>query len=241
MTPVWIFPAYPILLVGPYAASLINAVLDADDRNINYLPIAFAAVTLQGAGFVLSLAIYAAFIYRLMTQKIPKGPLKPGMFVSVGPSGFTVAGIIQLGLRVGEYMPADWGGQQGAAFILKIMSIMIALWLWALCLWFFMVSVGAHWRFIFHRSSAESLRFAVNFYTYVFPNTSFTIGTIVLGEALGVKALEVVGTVMAVGLVVVWLWVTALMIRALLRKRLLWPEPDIKLRRESTKGEKSDV
>jgi tellurite resistance protein TehA-like permease len=104
-----------------------------------------------------------------------------------------------------------------------------------------MVSVGAHWRFIFHRSSAESLRFAVNFYTYVFPNTSFTIGTIVLGEALGVKALEVVGTVMAVGLVVVWLWVTALMIRALLRKRLLWPEPDIKLRRESTKGEKSDV
>ncbi len=86
MTPIWIFPAYPLLLVAPFAANLIDAVPDATAASrINSIAIAFGAVCVQGTGFLVSLMIYAAFIYRLMTQKLPRETTRPGMvsFVAV--------------------------------------------------------------------------------------------------------------------------------------------------------------
>jgi len=80
MTPIWIFPAYPLLLMGPIAANLIDALPDsAAATRINSVAIALGAVCLQGTGFLVSLMIYSAFIYRLMTQKLPRETTRPGM------------------------------------------------------------------------------------------------------------------------------------------------------------------
>lgn len=80
MTPVWIFPAYPLLLIGPFAANLIDALPDAASAaRINSVAITFGALTLQGTAFMVSLMIYSAFIYRLMTQKLPRETTRPGI------------------------------------------------------------------------------------------------------------------------------------------------------------------
>jgi hypothetical protein len=80
MTPIWIFPAYPLLLLAPFAANLIDALPDsAAGEKINSVAIALAAVCVQGTGFLVSLMIYSAFIYRLMTQKLPRETTRPGM------------------------------------------------------------------------------------------------------------------------------------------------------------------
>lgn len=80
MTPVWIFPAYPMLLVAPFAANLISALPSYDAAaRINSVAIAFGAVCVQGTGFLVSLMIYSAFVYRLMTQKLPREKARPGM------------------------------------------------------------------------------------------------------------------------------------------------------------------
>jgi hypothetical protein len=80
MTPIWIFPAYPLLLVGPFAANLIDALPDsAAAARINSIAIALGAICIQGTGFLVSLMIYSAFIYRLMTQKLPRETTRPGM------------------------------------------------------------------------------------------------------------------------------------------------------------------
>jgi hypothetical protein len=80
MTPIWIFPAYPLLLTAPFAANLIDALPSAAAAaRINSLAIALAAVCLQGTGFLVSLMVLSAFIYRLMTQKIPRETTRPGM------------------------------------------------------------------------------------------------------------------------------------------------------------------
>lgn len=84
MTPIWIFPAYPLLLTAPLAANFIDALPSAEAASrVNSLTIALAAICLQGTGFLVSLMVLSAFIYRLMTQKIPREPARPGM---VGPS-----------------------------------------------------------------------------------------------------------------------------------------------------------
>lgn len=89
--------------------------------------------TVQGVGFMVAFAVYAAFIYRLMTQKLPRESLRPGMFVSVGPSGFTVAGTITMAANIGAALPEnfmDAGDAQLTAQILKIVANWMALWLW---------------------------------------------------------------------------------------------------------------
>jgi tellurite resistance protein TehA-like permease len=94
MTPVWVFPAYPLLLTGPFGGNLVAAATNTGQPNaINTVPVALASVTVQGTGFLISFMICAAFLYRLMTQKLPRDHQRPGVFISIGPSAFTCAGL----------------------------------------------------------------------------------------------------------------------------------------------------
>lgn len=80
MTPTWVFPAYPLMLTAPFASNLIAAASDAGHIDVLYAPaIAFSAVSTQGTGCLISLMISAAFIYRLMTQKLPRDFQRPGV------------------------------------------------------------------------------------------------------------------------------------------------------------------
>ncbi len=80
MTPVWVFPAYPLLLSAPFAGNLIySATHVGEAQDMNFTPIAFCAVAVQGTGFLISFMICAAFLYRLMTQKLPRDMQRPGV------------------------------------------------------------------------------------------------------------------------------------------------------------------
>lgn len=163
MTPVWIFPAYPLLVIGPHAA-----VLAKHTSGLRALDVIIGGWVFQGIGFLVSLMIYASFIYRLMTQKLPRESLRPGMFISVGPSGFTIAGVVNMGQRLPEVVPDDFmGNGYLAGQVGKIASAWMGLWLWGLAFWFFLVSVGAHWSCV----RDGRMTFAMTWYSYVFPNT----------------------------------------------------------------------
>jgi tellurite resistance protein TehA-like permease len=81
--------------------------------------------------------VYSAFIYRLMTQKLPKENLRPGMFVSVGPSGFTVAGIVNMASAAKGAFPSDFMGNGAlAADVMKVVVNFSSLWLWGYVIFF---------------------------------------------------------------------------------------------------------
>jgi len=42
---------------------------------------------LQGLGWVVALMMYSIYTQRLMTSALPSAPVRPGMYVSVGPAG----------------------------------------------------------------------------------------------------------------------------------------------------------
>lgn len=80
MTPTWVFPAYPLLLTAPFAANLIaSAELSNHPNPLNKPAIAMCAATIQGTGCLIAFMISAAFIYRLMTQKLPRDMQRPGV------------------------------------------------------------------------------------------------------------------------------------------------------------------
>lgn len=192
MTPVWIFPCYPLLVIGPHAGVLSKHLIH---RQADALDVVIGGFVFQGIGFLLSLMIYAAFIYRLMTQKLPQENLRPGMFVSVGPSGFTISGLVSMGKVIPQVASKNFlleGKGELAADMSRVMSVWAGLWLWGLALWFFIVSVGAHWTCVQKRR----MTFAMTFYSYVFPNTALTTATFAIADALDNKPIAILGCVM---------------------------------------------
>jgi len=94
------------------------------------------------------------------------------MFVSIGPSGFTISGVIIMGQSLPRVVPADFmGGGELAGKVSTIVANWMGLWLWGLAFWFFLVSVGAHWSTVRHGKS----RFSMTFYSYIFPNSGMSL------------------------------------------------------------------
>ncbi|KAB5586079.1 voltage-dependent anion channel-domain-containing protein [Coniochaeta sp. 2T2.1] len=224
MTPIWVFPAYPLLLTAPFGQALIGTAIETSRlSSLNTVAIAFASISVQGAGFLISLMISTAFLYRLMTQKLPRDAQRPGIFVSIGPFAFTVAGVVGLGDHAEEIIPLDFLGNAHAVFILKVLSYMLGLWLWGLAVWFFLVSAGSLWKYL---KPDHRLPFQMTWFSFVFPNTALVTATLALGKAFESHALQVTGCVLAGCLVVVWLFVFGYMLRALWRRELLWPRDE---------------
>lgn len=126
MTPVWIFPAYPLLIIGPHAG-----ILSSQLRQSRAFDIIIGGFTAQGIGFMVSLMIYSAYLSRLMTRKLPQESLRPGMFVSIGPCAFTVSGIINMAANAQRALPDDFMGDgPTAAIVLKVVGNFVGIWLW---------------------------------------------------------------------------------------------------------------
>ncbi|KAI1426321.1 voltage-dependent anion channel-domain-containing protein [Xylaria sp. FL1777] len=223
MTPVWVFPAYPLLLNASFATNLISTDrVGPGDPMINRVAIAATAVTAQGTGFLISFMICAAFIYRLMTQKLPRDMQRPGVFISIGPPAFTVAGLVLLGQQVNDILPPDFAGRPHAILILEILSILLGLWLWGLSEWFFIVSVGSLWKYV--RPNSSRMPFQMTWWSFVFPNTALVTATLALAKALDSSGLRIYGCVMAVALVLVWAIIFGKMLWSLWTRQLLWPK-----------------
>jgi C4-dicarboxylate transporter/malic acid transport protein len=223
MTPIWIFPVYPLLIIGPHASELSARLADPHQA----LQVIVGGFTIQGIGFLVSLTMYSAFVYRLMTQKLPAESLRPGMFVSVGPSGFTVTAMIGMAQNLHRVLTALPSSTfmdiptELAAQILRLTASWASLWIWGLAWWFFFVSL---------LSNSDCLRekhhfpFAMTWFSFVFPQTALTTATFAIAKTFDVAAIRVIGCVMTCLLVLVWFAVVASMIRAVATKQLLWPE-----------------
>ncbi|KAF3387134.1 Malic acid transport protein [Penicillium rolfsii] len=216
MSPIWIFPAYPMLIIGPHAG-----ILSAKLEQARSLRIIIGGTTIQGVGFLVSLMVYSAFIYRLMTQKLPKENIRPGMFVSVGPSGFTVAGIVNMAASAKRSFPPDFmGNGELAADVLRVVIDFAALWLWGLAIFFFIIASAAHWSAI----GPGRMVFSMTWFSFVFPNTALITATFAIGKAFSCKAINIVGCVAILPLILMYFFVCYMMIRAIITHQILWPQ-----------------
>lgn len=80
--PAWIFPIYPLLVVGTLASNM----LPSQPPQSSY-EIWVGALMLQGLAWTVSLLQYSIYMLRLMSSELPAPSTRPGMFVSVGPAG----------------------------------------------------------------------------------------------------------------------------------------------------------
>lgn len=214
--PSWILPAFPVTLTGTLAASIAGSQPAAGGQRMDIL---VAGVTCQGFGFLVSSIMYPIYLGRLMDDGLPGVPLRPGMFISVGPPSFTGLAIIGMANAI----PTDYGyfaRTPGAVETLQVVALFVALWLWTLGCWFFIISAFAC------VAAIGKTRFSLTWWSYVFPNTGFAIATISIGKSLGSEAILWMGSVMTILLVAMWLFVGTCHVRALWLRQILWPGHD---------------
>jgi Voltage-dependent anion channel len=65
----------------------------------------------------------------------------------------------------------------------------------------------------------------MNWYSFVFPNTALTTATFAISVALGNnRSFAIIGCVLTVTLVIMWIFVFSMMIRAVYLRHILWPQ-----------------
>jgi C4-dicarboxylate transporter/malic acid transport protein len=215
MMPSWVLPAFPIMLSGTIAS-----VIAERQPSHAAVPIVAAGMTFQGLGFSLSFMMYSHYIGRLMESGLPCREHRPGMFICVGPPAFTALALIGMASGLPETISV-MGSEDNVADgrVLEILALAAGAFLWALSLWFFCVALIAVVR-------APPTAFHLSWWAMVFPNTGFTLATIVLGNAFGSKAIKGVGSAMSVCVVGMWAFVFVNHVLAVVRQDIMFPGKD---------------
>ena len=102
----------------------------------------------------------------------------------------------------------------------RIYSVDAVLTIYSLALWFFFVSVCANGLAVRNRR----LPFAMTWFSFVFPNTALCTATFAIGKAFDTYAIKVVGCVMTCLLILMWMFVVSMMIKAIIKKEIMWPQ-----------------
>lgn len=84
--PAWILPAYPFLVLGPFAAALAD-----DQPTESAVRIIIGGLLFNGLGWMIAFLTFGLYIARLVGHELPDVPKRPGMLVAVGPAGLSKA------------------------------------------------------------------------------------------------------------------------------------------------------
>jgi tellurite resistance protein TehA-like permease len=135
--PSWLLPIFPIMLAGTIASTIA-----ADQPIESRMPILVAGLGCQGLGFTVAILMYAHYIGRLMQVGLPNREHRPAMFIGVGPPSFTCLALIGMA----NALPKDFDLQGDGLLdgnLLRTMALVVALFLWVLAMWFFMIALVA--------------------------------------------------------------------------------------------------
>ncbi|KAF2661316.1 hypothetical protein K491DRAFT_647624 [Lophiostoma macrostomum CBS 122681] len=224
MNPSWFLPGYSAMLTGTIA-SLIAPSQPPHHR----VPIIVSGAAYKGFGWTISLILLVMYITRLLESGLPHPDLRPAMFIPVGSAAYTVVAFIGLARAI----PRGYGWfaeKPGAADALQAVALFSGVMLWVVAFWLFGIAVlgcgvGA-WRALVHSKHGNEMRFTMAWWGFVFPNVGFTVATVEIGKELGSEAVLWVGSVMTALLVLVWLAMVGVCVRAVWRGRVVFPGKD---------------
>lgn len=210
MTPAWDLPIFPFMLCGTIASSG----LEYQPREYA-MPMLFGGLTAQGLGMMVSMCMYASYVRRMINYGFPSPESRPGMFIAVGPPSFTSLAIIGLA----DKWPRGYnyfGPDDVTAQVVRVVALLAAVFIWSLSLWFFSIAV------VSCLAVYRTFRFRLNWWAFVFPNVGFALATINIGKTLQSQGVLWVGSIMTIGLVVLYLFVLVHHVRALVKREVLY-------------------
>ncbi|KAG9868712.1 malic acid transporter, partial [Aureobasidium melanogenum] len=160
---------------------------------------------------------------RLMVSALPDPPTRPGMFVSVGPAGYTAHALISLGRQA----PKVFGDTELFGIttlpmgdVIKVIGILAGFFVILFSFWFFCVSL------VSVLAGVKEMSFTLNWWAFVFPNAGLTLASIQTGAVLESAGINGVCSALTIGLVIMWIVCAIANIRAVWKGEIIWPGKD---------------
>ncbi|KAF2031522.1 hypothetical protein EK21DRAFT_88016 [Setomelanomma holmii] len=215
--PAWIFPIYPLLVVG----TLGGTILPGQPESASW-KIFIGSILFQGLAWLISFLMYGIYMQRLMTSSLPSANVRPGMYVSVGPAGYTAAGLFSLATQAPHLIPPNYFTDTVVpdGEIVRLIGIMSGLFIVLFAYWFFFITTVAI------LAGIRRMSFSLNWWAFIFPNAGLTLATIQAGSVLKSEAMNGVASALTIILVIMWLITAAFCIRALYLGDVMWPGKD---------------
>ncbi|KAI5367880.1 Putative transporter protein SLAC1/Mae1/ Ssu1/TehA [Septoria linicola] len=215
--PAWIFPIYPLLVIGSMAGVMIPSQPEGAAFNMW-----IGAVMFQGLSWTVALMMYSLYTQRLMTSALPAPSVRPGMYVSVGPAGYTSAGLISLGTQASSVLPEDTFNvsQLPDGDIVRVLGIVSGLFIVTFAFWFFCITTIAV------IAGVKRMSFTLNWWAFIFPNAGLTLAIIQIGSALSSPAIDGIASAFTILLVIMWLFTAVSNVRAVWQGKVMWPGKD---------------
>ncbi|KAF1845950.1 uncharacterized protein K460DRAFT_377275 [Cucurbitaria berberidis CBS 394.84] len=219
MSPPMFLMIYNAMLTGTVASAIA-----ADQPLSQRMTIIVAGIAFEGLGWILCLLFLPHFVGNLLINGLGPANLRPGLFMTVGSSGYTIVAL----MGCAKAIPNDYGyfaKHPTAAETLNIMALWIGIFLWLFTFWLFAIALVAHlpiliskWR---NDVSRPQMSFTLPWWAFVFPNVGFTIATIYIGEELESNAIAWVATVMTVLVFAAWLMDLSLHLKSIFQRRIM--------------------
>ncbi|KAG9555217.1 malic acid transporter, partial [Aureobasidium melanogenum] len=214
MAPSWILPVFPVMLTGTLA-SIIASNQPPDQR----MPIIVAGVACQGLGWTVAVMLYAVMLVRLFEYGLPPPNARPGMFICVGPPGFTILALIGMS----KALPEGYGyfaTNPTAIPALQAVTLFVCVFIWMIGFWWFCIAV------VSLLYGAKKMSFSLVNWALVFPNTGFTIAVIDIGEQFQSQGVMWVGSIMSILIFIAWFFTIIFHAKAVLTRRMMMPGMD---------------
>lgn len=211
MTPAWLLPVLPLVLVGVCAGSVANYVTTHESYSI-----LTAGLFCSSMGFLLSLPMAAIYLHRLFINGFPDSDTRPGMMIAVGPPTYAPLAYMKLAKAI----PLDYGYfaiHPLAAEIVTTIAFVFSIAIFGMGVFFFFMAFGPIVR------RARKMCFHLTWYGLIFPNVGLLSTMGLIGTELPSDGVKWVTSVLTAILCGVWIFVTLSHVRAIwLKSDYLW-------------------
>ena len=199
MTAAWLLPVVPTI-VAAAAGSVVAPVVEVGHSST----VIAVCYVLLGMGMGTALFITVMYFHRLTVHHLPDREVIVSAFLPLGPLGQGAFALIHLG-QAGKRSFAATGflGSDSAGEIVLVMSVIVALMLWGMGLWWLCHGVYS----VVVRRLHGRLKFNMGFWGFIFPLGVFNSATYALSQAIPSAFFSYLAMVFLVALVLLYVWV----------------------------------
>jgi len=198
MTAVWLLPVVAAEVAAVTGGLLAPQIIDPQGQFITLI----ASYVLWAFSVPVAFGILTILLLRMSLHRLPHESMAASSWLALGPIGTGALGLLILGKDAQPIFSAwnmEYVGTGAAAT-----SVVFGTMLWGFGLWWLMLAT-----LITIRYFRAGIPFNLGWWGYTFPLGVYTVSTLRLGATLGIGFFAVFGTILAVFLVVMWLFVSA--------------------------------
>ena len=242
LTAIQFAPPTFLMIFNAMLTGTVAAAISDGQPPAQRLSIMVAGVAFQGLGWIVCLLFLPWFIGNLLENGWPPSNLRPGLFITVGSSGFTIVALI----GIARAAPRDYGyfaAHPIAAEVVLIVATWSGVFMWLFAMWLFglaffitvlelLTKKDGKWKvnMTFNNTwwgESECFpKLISNFITdpgtaFIFPNVGWTLSTVFIGQELQSEGIIWFSVAMIILLVMFWLLDLFLMTKAVITSLLV--------------------